>query len=492
MMNATRRVTRQTALSNVNDENRLHGQAARVKLVSTQSSENPTKPWAVATRKRAALGDVSNVNNKENIIAKTKTQSLGTKARVATKPSVPVLQTKESTQLTQHVQNVQTMQTIQTMQTMQLTQSVQSMPLVDLHVEETTRKRRTSKVLKEQKQLIEIEQTQASKKVRTDGLLNTGADMAIDIMAPSQDWDDLDADDAHDPLMVSEYVEEIMSYMRELEVLTLPLPDYMDRQKELQWKMRGILVDWLIEVHAKFRLLPETLFLSVNIIDRFLSLRVCSLPKLQLVGITALFIAAKYEEVMCPSIQNFIYMADGGYTNEEILKAEQYVLQVLGYDMSYPNPMNFLRRVSKADNYDIQTRTVAKYLIEISLLDHRFLPFVPSNIAASGIYLARIMVTGGNWNANLIHYSGYKESDLIPCSKMMLDYLSRSAVKHEAFFKKYASKKFMKASLFVRDWVKKHYDIEDSVRLNGISLDHDIHEQSEEKHQEVDEDEVSV
>ncbi|KTW27573.1 uncharacterized protein T551_03072 [Pneumocystis jirovecii RU7] len=481
-MNAARRITRQTALSSVNDENKLHGQATRVKLTSTQSSESHAKPWTVATRKRAALGDVSNVNNKENMVSKTKTQPLNTKARVVTKPTVPVLQTKESTQL---------IQPVQTAETMQLVQSVQPIPLVDPHVEETTRKRRTSKVLKEQKQPVGVKQTQASKKVRVESLSNTATDMVVDATVPSQDWDDLDADDAHDPLMVSEYVEEIMNYMRELEVLTLPLPDYMDRQKELQWKMRGILVDWLIEVHAKFRLLPETLFLSVNIIDRFLSLRVCSLPKLQLVGITALFIAAKYEEVMCPSIKNFIYMADGGYTNEEILKAEQYVLQVLGYDMSYPNPMNFLRRVSKADNYDIQTRTVAKYLIEISLLDHRFLPFVPSNIAASGIYLARIMVTGGDWNANLIHYSGYKESDLMPCSKMMLDYLSRSVVKHEAFFKKYASKKFMKASLFVRDWVKKHYNVEDNMRLNGISLDHDIHEPNE-KHEGVDDDEVSV
>lgn len=140
-----------------------------------------------------------------------------------------------------------------------------------------------------------------------------------------QDWDDLDAEDAEDPLMVSEYVVEIFNYLREQELATLPTPDYMERQKDLHWKMRGILVDWLVEVHQKFRLLPETLFLAVNIIDRFLSLRVCSLPKLQLVGITALFIASKYEEVMCPSIQNFIYMADGGYTDDEILKAEQYV-----------------------------------------------------------------------------------------------------------------------------------------------------------------------
>src|SRR4051794_22875269 len=99
----------------------------------------------------------------------------------------------------------------------------------------------------------------------------------------------------------------------------MPNPDYMVDQKDLQWKMRGILVDWLIEVHHKFRLLPETLFLAINVVDRFLSLRVVSLQKLQLVGLTSLFVASKYEEVMAPSIQNFIYMADGGYTDEEIL-----------------------------------------------------------------------------------------------------------------------------------------------------------------------------
>ncbi|KAG5439657.1 hypothetical protein PCK2_000791, partial [Pneumocystis canis] len=253
-----RRITRQTAILGVNDENKLHGQTARIKLASVQGlEENSTKPCAAATRKRAALGDVSNVHNKENVVAKAKVQPLNTKTRVITKPVVPVLQPKESSQ------------------------SIQSIPLappVDPHIEETTKKRRTSKVLKEQKLQIEIEQIQVNKKVRTDNPLETEANE----VAPSRDWDDLDADDAHDPLMVSEYVEEIIGYMRELEVLTLPLPDYMDRQKELQWKMRGILVDWLIEVHAKFRLLPETLFLSVNIIDRFLSLRVCSLPKLQL------------------------------------------------------------------------------------------------------------------------------------------------------------------------------------------------------------------
>lgn len=141
-------------------------------------------------------------------------------------------------------------------------------------------------------------------------------------------WDDLDADDVDDPLMVSEYVTEIFEYLREQEILTLPASDYINRQKGLNWSVRGVLVDWIIEVHQKFRLLPETLFLAINIVDRFLSCRVCTLGKIQLVGVTGLFIACKYEEVMCPSIHNFIYMADGGYGTDEILRAEQFVSQL--------------------------------------------------------------------------------------------------------------------------------------------------------------------
>ncbi|CAG8808360.1 1205_t:CDS:2 [Gigaspora margarita] len=271
----------------------------------------------------------------------------------------------------------------------------------------------------------------------------------------TQDWQDLDADDVHDPLMVSEYAVDIFQYLKELEAETAPRPDYMDQQNDLSWKMREILVDWLIEVHNKFRLLPETLFLAINIIDRFLSVRVVSLVKLQLVGITGLFVAAKYEEVIAPSIKNFIYMVNNGYTDDEILKAERYILQTIDFKMNYPNPMNFLRRASKADNFDIQSRTVAKYLMEISLVDHNFLPYPPSMIAAAALCLSRKMLHRSEWNANLIHYSTFTEKELEPCIRLMLNYLSKPT-KHEQLFKKYSTKKFMKASVFVQDWVEKY------------------------------------
>jgi G2/mitotic-specific cyclin 1/2 len=228
------------------------------------------------------------------------------------------------------------------------------------------------------------------------------------------EWDDLDAEDADDPLMVSEYVVEIFKYMKEIEVrcssspyalfsnsafqqTTMPNPLYMDSQKELAWTMRGILTDWLVQVHVRFRLMPETLFLCINIIDRFLSARVVSLAKLQLVGITCLFIASKVEEIVSPSVSHFLYCADSSYTENEILQAERYVLKTLDWNLSYPNPIHFLRRVSKADEYDVKARTIAKYLLEIGCLEWRLLSAAPSLMAAAAIWLARLILDHETW-----------------------------------------------------------------------------------------------
>ena len=208
---------------------------------------------------------------------------------------------------------------------------------------------------------------------------------------------DLDEEDMDDPSMCAEYVREIFQYYRQLEKTTMPNPNYMDHQEQLEWKMRAILVDWLIEVHTRFRLLPETLFLTINIIDRFLSAKVVPLDKLQLVGITAMFIASKYEEVLSPHVGNFVDVADDGFSVEEVLCAERYTLQTLKYDLSFPNPMNFLRRISKADQYDIQSRTFGKYFLEVALVDHRYLKYTQSHIAAASMYLARMILDRGPW-----------------------------------------------------------------------------------------------
>lgn len=171
----------------------------------------------------------------------------------------------------------------------------------------------------------------------------------------------------------------------------------MDHQKELDWDKRGVLVDWILQVHAKFGLLQETLFLFVNILDRFLSARSVDLLKLQLVGITAFFIAAKYEETYAPSVTEIAYLAENAYSVEEILKAERYMLKTIGWDLRHPGPMTWLRRGSKADDCDVQARTVAKYLIEIGCLEWRLVGTVPSMIAAAAMWLARMTLGREDW-----------------------------------------------------------------------------------------------
>ena len=93
----------------------------------------------------------------------------------------------------------------------------------------------------------------------------------------------------------------------------------MRQQAHINEKMRAILIDWLVEVHLKFQLMPETLYLTVNLIDRFLEKETIARNKLQLVGVTAMFIASKYEEIYAPECRDFVYISDKAYTRDEIL-----------------------------------------------------------------------------------------------------------------------------------------------------------------------------
>ncbi|KAA8648228.1 hypothetical protein EYZ11_009162 [Aspergillus tanneri] len=269
-----------------------------------------------------------------------------------------------------------------------------------------------------------------------------------------------------DTSMVADYNEEIFEYMREQEIKMLPNAHYMDNQAEIQWSMRSVLMDWLVQVHHRFGLLPETLFLCVNYIDRFLSCKIVSLGKLQLVGATAIFIAAKYEEINCPSVGEIVYMVDGGYSADEILKAERFMLSMLQFELGWPGPMSFLRRVSKADDYDLETRTLAKYFLEITIMDERFVGSPPSFVAAGAHCLARMMLRKGPWTPGHAHYAGYTYSQLIPLLLLMMECCEIPRKHHAAIYEKYADRKFKRASLFAEAEMRKGFRLPDTSRDN--------------------------
>ena len=108
---------------------------------------------------------------------------------------------------------------------------------------------------------------------------------------------------------------------------------YMEKQEDINEKMRAILVDWLVEVHLKFKLVPESLYLTVNLIDRYLEREQVNRQKLQLVGVTAMLIACKYEEIYPPIVKDFVYITDNAYTKEEILEMERKMLSVLDFNI---------------------------------------------------------------------------------------------------------------------------------------------------------------
>ncbi|KAH7106480.1 cyclin [Auriculariales sp. MPI-PUGE-AT-0066] len=262
----------------------------------------------------------------------------------------------------------------------------------------------------------------------------------------------VDPVDHDDPAMVSEYADEIFAYMERIETESMPNPDYVQGQSEITWDMRQTLVDWLLQVHMRYHMLPETLWIAINIVDRFLTKRVVSLIKLQLVGVTAMFIAAKYEEVLAPSVDEFVYMTDKGYTREEILKGERIILQTLDFRISpYCSPYSWVRRISKADDYDIQTRTLSKFLMEVTLVDHRFLRAKSSLIAAVGMYASRRML-GGEWDEPFIFYSNYTAAQLQTGLDYIVEKLTEPGFESQYVYKKYANKRFLKASIFARDW----------------------------------------
>lgn len=168
--------------------------------------------------------------------------------------------------------------------------------------------------------------------------------------------------------------------------------EYMTKQNDINEKMRAILIDWLVEVHLKFKLMIETLYLTVNVIDRFLEKETITRNKLQLVGVTAMFLSSKYEEIYAPECRDFVYISDKAYTREQILAMEGDVLAKLNFQLTTPNAYVFLKRFCKVagiiSSPRSKTEFLANFLVELTLQEYKMLKYLPSMIAASAVYLA--------------------------------------------------------------------------------------------------------
>ncbi|KAF7849508.1 hypothetical protein BT93_L0713 [Corymbia citriodora subsp. variegata] len=255
---------------------------------------------------------------------------------------------------------------------------------------------------------------------------------------------DIDSCDKDNQLAVVEYIDDLYKFYKKAEASSHIPRNYMDQQHDINERMRGILIDWLIEVHYKFELMEETLYLTVNLIDRFLAVQPVVKKKLQLVGVTAMLLACKYEEVSVPVVEDLILISDRAYSRKEVLEMERLMVNTLHFNMSVPTPYVFMRRFLKAAQSDKKLELLSFFIIELSLVEYEMLKFPPSLLAASAIYTAQCTIAGTKqWSTTCEWHTSYSEEQLLECVRLMVTFHQRAGSgKLTGVHRKYSTSKF--------------------------------------------------
>ncbi|XP_062111915.1 G2/mitotic-specific cyclin S13-7-like [Humulus lupulus] len=314
--------------------------------------------------------------------------------------------------------------------------------VIDLSSDSEEVKKKQDKPLNKKKE-VEVEGGALRKKAPTLTSVLTARSKAACGMANKSKAQivDIDAADADNELAAVEYIEDMYKFYKLVENESRP-HDYIDSQPEINEQMRAILMDWLVEVHTKFELSPETFYLTINIIDRFLALKTISRRELQLVGISAMLTASKYEEIWAPEVNDFVCLSDRAYTHEQILRMEKIILGKLEWTLTVPTPYVFLVRFIKASfPGDKQLEHMVYFLAELGMMHYATIMYCPSMIAASAVYAARCTLNMGPvWNDTLKLHTGFTEPQLIDCAKHLTNlHLMAEKAKLRGIYRKYMS-----------------------------------------------------
>ena len=189
-------------------------------------------------------------------------------------------------------------------------------------------------------------------------------------------------------------------------------------------------------------MVPESLYMTVYIIDRYLQGKQVRRSKLQLVGVAALLVAAKYEEIYPPELRDLVYITDRAYNKQEILEMESDIVNTLEYKFTVPTIHSFLCRYLKAAHADRTMVQLACYLTERTLQEYSMLQFLPSVIAASAVLVARKTLKRHSWSPTLVKYTTYDEPQLAACLEEMNATMNNPANQQQAVYRKYSSSKF--------------------------------------------------
>lgn len=314
----------------------------------------------------------------------------------------------------------------------------------------------------------------------------------------SSTTDDIDANDNQSIECLVEYVNDTFRNLKQEEqqqsAALRPLSDA--GQTELNGRVRAIAIDWLFDVRIKFHMRPETLFMAISLLDRYLSIGGAQeqvlRTDLQECACAAMMLASTLEESYPPETRDYVYISDNCFTAPALKTRSWRIAAALQFNLWSPNMLHFLRRYSKASKNDTKQHTLAKYYCQSALLNYHSLVvrYLPSQIAAASILLARLAsLSGGNsedtstlnnasatttatptttttktnnndtaanatprrnkpWSHTLSHYTGYSIKDIAECTATLWIWMNFLHERHlfRATYKEYSGPKLLYAS----------------------------------------------
>jgi len=200
------------------------------------------------------------------------------------------------------------------------------------------------------------------------------------------------------------------------------------KEAKIDGRMRGILLDWIMQIQTKFKLSPETFYLSCCILDRIIVPLDVTKQNFQLIGLACIFIASKFEEVLIPNVHDFVYMGGDCCTIDNLFQAERDVLKALEFQLSFTYPIHFLRKMRLLMSSDEQSMVyeVSKLLVDVSMIDYEMASWLPSESAAASVYLAH-KILQRPFPMELLEEVGASTLKIVDKSKKLADRLSTYA-----------------------------------------------------------------
>ncbi|SNX87622.1 related to to G1/S-specific cyclin [Melanopsichium pennsylvanicum] len=290
-------------------------------------------------------------------------------------------------------------------------------------------------------------------------------------------------------LFEEEYQDEVIDHMLHMESQTIAAVELMDVQPELKWFMRPYLVDFLIEIHQTFRLRPETLFLTMNIVDRYVSKRIVYKRHYQLVGCAALLIAAKFEDAKdrVPTVKELSQMCCNAYDESAFAQMEGHVLSTIGWTLGHPTAEAWLRIDSVRGGEDLKTVNLARFFLEVSLFHRDFISLKSSALTKGALILARFI-------CGLPQSTKLSPTDDAAKAAHMLDaYVSEHLQDLSLILiKKYSYTYFSSASTIVCDWYRARIAAAKSASPTGLLPAQAVTRDADTGAEDVDDDDESM